>query len=112
MYFENVYQNAALAIFASIAVLYFTTQLFAISSKPYNMQGTYKKMILSVLIGIAIFVLSADKNNGVLLFTFFPLAILGANYIETIPQNWRVEANVFSVLLIGIASFVIQLMLL
>lgn len=111
MYFENVYQNVALAIFASIAVLYFITQLFAIPSKPYNMQSTYKKMILSVLIGIAIFVLSADKNNGVLLFTFFPLAILGANYIETIPQNWRVEANVFSVLLIGVVSFVVQLLL-
>ncbi|WP_060874405.1 DUF6427 family protein [Myroides odoratus] len=112
MYFDNVFQNIALAVFVSIALLYAVSQALAIKSKPYNMQNTYKKIILSFLIGAVIYVISADKSNGLLLFTFFPLAILGANYIESIPQRWRKEANVYSVFLIGVFFYLMQLFIL
>ncbi|EHQ42496.1 DUF6427 family protein [Myroides odoratus] len=112
MYFDNVYQNIALAVFVSIALLYAVSQALAIKSKPYNMQNTYKKIILSFLIGAVIYVVSAEKSNGLLLFTFFPLAILGANYIESIPQRWRKEANVYSVFCIGLFFYLMQLFIL
>lgn len=112
MYFDNVFQNIALAVFVSIALLYAVSQALAIKSKPYNMQNTYKKIILSFLIGAVIYVISADKSNGLLLFTFFPLAILGANYIESIPQRWRKEANVYSIFLIGVFFYLMQLFIL
>ncbi|MDM1043724.1 hypothetical protein HX004_00295 [Myroides sp. 1354] len=112
MYFENVFQNIALAVFVSIALLYAVSQALAIKSKPFNMQNTYKKIVLSFLIGAAIYVISADKSNGLLLFTFFPLAILGANYIEGIPQRWRKEANVYSIFLIGLFFYCMQLIIL
>lgn len=112
MYFENVFQNIALAVFVSIALLYAVSQALAIKSKPFNMQNTYKKIVLSFLIGAAIYVISADKSNGLLLFTFFPLAILGANYIESIPQRWRKEANVYSIFLIGLFFYCMQLIIL
>lgn len=112
MYFDNVYQNIALAVFVSIALLYAVSQALAIKSKPYNMQNTYKKIILSFLIGAVIYVVSAEKSKGLLLFTFFPLAILGANYIESIPQRWRKEANVYSVFCIGLFFYLMQLFIL
>lgn len=103
-YFNNVYQNIALAIFSSIAVLFFVSQVLALPSKPFNMQTSYKKIIITFLIGIAIYIFSADKNNGTLLFTFFPLSILGANYLENLPNKWMREV-VVSVIL-GIALFI------
>ena len=109
MYFENIYQNIALAVFVSIALLYSVSQALAIKTRPYNMQNTYKKIILSFLIGAGIYIVSADKSNGLLLFTFFPLAILGANYIESIPQKWRKEANVYSIFGIGVFFYLMQL---
>lgn len=112
MYFDNVFQNIALAVFVSIALLYAVSQALAIKSKPYNMQNTYKKIILSFLIGAVIYIISADKSNGLLLFTFFPLAILGANYIESIPQRWRKEANVYSIFVIGLFFYLMQLVIL
>lgn len=108
MYFDNVYQNIALAVFVSVSLLYAVSQSLSIKSKPYNMQNTYKKIILAFLIGVAIYVISADKSNGLLLFTFFPLAILGANYIESIPQKWRKEANVYSIFGIGLFFYLMQ----
>lgn len=112
MYFDNVYQNLALAVFVSIALLYSVSQALAIKSKPYNMQNTYKKIILSFLIGACIYVISSEKTNGLLLFTFFPLAILGANYIESIPQKWRKEANAYSIFFIGLFFYLVQLIIL
>lgn len=112
MYFDNVYQNIALAVFVSIALLYSVSQALAIKSKPYNMQNTYKKIILSFLIGACIYVISSEKTNGLLLFTFFPLAILGANYIESIPQKWRKEANAYSIFFIGLFFYLVQLIIL
>ncbi|MBB1150973.1 hypothetical protein H4K35_12770 [Myroides sp. NP-2] len=112
MYFDNVYQNIALAVFVSVCLLYAVSQALAIKSRPYNMQNTYKKIILSFLIGAAIYVISADKSNGLLVFTFFPLAILGANYIESIPQKWRKEANVYSIFGIGLYFYLMQLIIL
>ncbi|WP_158962019.1 DUF6427 family protein [Myroides fluvii] len=112
MYFDNIFQNIALAVFVSIALLYSVSQALAIKKKPYNMQNTYKKIILSFLIGAVIYIISADKSNGLLLFTFFPLSILGANYIESIPQRWRKEANVYSIFCIGVFFYLMQLFIL
>lgn len=112
MYFDNVFQNIALAVFVSIALLYSVSQALAIKTKPYNMQNTYKKIILSFLIGACIYVISSEKSNGLLLFTFFPLAILGANYIESIPQKWRKEANAYSIFFIGLFFYLVQLIIL
>lgn len=109
--FDNIFTNAALAIFTSIALLFFFAELIHFKKKQFNIQSSYKKVILSFLIAIAIYSVSTDKNNGSLLFVFFPLAIMGSNYIEIIPQNWRKEAIVYSVLAIALFFYFNQLML-
>ncbi|MEC4113253.1 DUF6427 family protein [Myroides pelagicus] len=111
MYFENTYQNIALAVFSSIAVLFFLSEAIDIKNKAYNMQSTYKKMILCFLIGVAIFVVSPEKSNGVLLFTFFPLAVLGTKHIEGIKQKWRKEIILTSIFLLGLFFYGAQLFL-
>lgn len=102
-YFENIYQNIALAAFSSFAVLFSITQILALPSKPLNMQASYKKVIYSFLIGVLVYVLSADKNNSFLAFTFAPLAIMGANYLESQENFWVREGVV--VLMTAVALF-------
>lgn len=102
-YFENIYQNIALAAFSSFAVLFSVTQILALPNKPLNMQASYKKVIYSFLIGVLVYVLSADKNNSFLAFTFAPLAIMGANYLESQDNFWVREGVV--ILITGVALF-------
>lgn len=109
--FDNLFINLSLAVFASIALLFFFAELIHFKKKQFNMQSSYKKVILSFVIAVAIYIVSSGKNEGSLLFTFFPLAILGSNYIEMVPQNWRKEAIVYSVLGIATFFFVSQLVL-
>lgn len=108
-YFENIYQNIALAIFSSIAVLFAVPYIFSISSKPLNLQSSHKKVLFSFLIGVAIYVLSDDKNNSFLAFTFAPLAIMGANYLENQDNKWFKEILLIVIVLIAISIFFLQL---
>jgi hypothetical protein len=108
-YFENIYQNIALAIFAAIAVLFAFPYSYSITSKPLNLQSSHKKILFSFFIGVAIYVLSAHKNNSFLAFTFAPLAVMGANYIESQENVWVKEIGLSLITGIAICLFVAQL---
>ncbi|HRB72223.1 MAG TPA: DUF6427 family protein [Flavobacterium sp.] len=109
-YFENIYQNIALAIFSSIAVLFFVTQLLALSNRPLNMQSSYKKILFSFVLGVGIYVLSASKNNSFLAFTFFPLAVMGTNFIESLDNKWVRESVMYSLIAISFFIFFAQVL--
>jgi hypothetical protein len=108
-YFENIYQNIALAIFSSIALLFFVSMIMTISTTPTNMQSSYKKIVFSFLLGLGIYVLSANKNNSCLLFCLAPLSIMGANLIENLENNLIKEITLYSLFFIGLFFFVMQL---
>lgn len=108
-YFENIYQNIALALFSSIAALFAFTQIISINSRPLNMQSSYKKIVFSFLIGVGIYVLSADKNNSFLAFSFAPLAIMGANYLESQENYWFKESLLSLIVLSALFIFFAQL---
>ncbi len=87
-YFENIYQRIALALFSSITALFAFSQFVSLPGKPLNMQASYKKIYFSFAIGVAIYVLSSGKNNSFLAFTFAPLSVMGANYLESQDNTW------------------------
>lgn len=108
-YFETIYQNIALAVFTSIAFLFFTNQLLTIGSKPLNMQSSYKKVFFSFLLGVLIYVLSADKNNSCLAFSFAPLAIMGANFVENLETKLLKEITLITLVVLALLFFVSSL---
>jgi len=108
-YFESIYQNIALALFSSVALLFFINMIFTLQGKPLNMKSSFKKLIFSFLLGIAIYVFSANKNNSCLLFSLAPLSIMGANFFEGIENNILKEVIFDVLLLLGIVFFVVSL---
>ncbi|CAM3563899.1 DUF6427 domain-containing protein [Flavobacterium gelidilacus] len=108
-YFENIYQNIALAVFSSVALLFFSTQITEVQNKPLNQQSTYKKILFAFLLGVLIYVLSDHKNNSYLIFSLAPLAILGANFIETIKTIWMKETTLYLLVFVSITMFLLQL---
>ena len=81
-YFTNNYQNIALSFFVVIALYFVSSMIFTLTNKPLILQASYKKMIFGFLIGVTIFLISPDKNNAMLLFTFMPLSVMGTTNIE------------------------------
>ena len=51
------------------------------------MQSSYKQVYFAFLLAVGIYVFSANKSNDLLLYTFAPLAILGANMFEKMENS-------------------------
>jgi hypothetical protein len=108
-YFDNLYQRMALALFTAISLFFFVSQIFDIPNKALNMQSSHKTILFSFLLGVGIYVLSSNKNNGSLAFCFAPLAIIGANLIEKIDNNWIKEIIVYALVICAIFFYIMQL---
>jgi hypothetical protein len=107
--FKNVYQNIALASFVSIAVLFFASQTIDYQNKPLNMQSSYKQVYFAFLLAVGIYVFSTNKSNDLLIYTFAPLAILGANMFEKMENSIYKEVSLYLLLGVGLFFFFVQL---
>lgn len=107
--FKNIYQNLALAIYAAIAFLFFASQLIDYQNKPLNMQSSYKQIYFSFVLAALIYLVSASKSNDMLIYSFAPLSILGANLFEKMEANKFKEGFLYLLFLIGIFFFIIDL---
>ena len=107
--FKNVYQNMALSIFVSISALFFASQTIDYQNKPLNMQSSYKQVYFAFLLAVGIYIFSANKSNDLLMYTFAPLAILGANMFEKMKNSIYKEVSLFLLLGVGLFFFFVQL---
>lgn len=106
---KTTFQNMALAAYVSISVLFFASQIIDYQNKPLNMQSSYKQVYFSFLIAIGIYALSMNKTNDMLIYSFAPLAILGANMFEKLENNKFKEASIYILFAIGFGLFIVQL---
>lgn len=102
-YFTNNYQNIALSFFVVTALYFLFSLVFSLTNKPLILQASYKKMIFGLLIGITVFLISPDKNNEMLVFTFMPLSVMCTTNIEYSQSKMYQEIVLF--LLIAGSSF-------
>lgn len=108
-YFQNDFQNIALSVFVVFVVFFGFSSVFTLTSKPLNMQASYKKIIFSLLIGGVIYFISPNKNNDVLIFTFFPLAIMATNFIENSQNKIQQEIVLAVSIILSFFCFFSQL---
>jgi hypothetical protein len=108
-YFENNFQNIALSLYVTIAIFFLASMVMTLSHRPLILNSSYKKLFAWFFIGIIIYIISPNKNNGLLLFTFAPLAILSSSHIEYIQIKWQKEIVLFLVMLCSFFGFFSQL---
>lgn len=102
-YFQNVYQNVAFATYVALALLFLVNMFLTLNSKPLNLQSSFKKIIVSFILGIVIFILSMNKNNSMLLFSLAPISIMGANYLQGV--QGKIIREIMLVLVVGLSLF-------
>lgn len=107
--FKNSYENMTLAAFVSISVLFFASQTIDYQNKPLNMQSSYKQIYFAFILSIGIYVFSANKSNDLLLYSFAPLSILGANMFEKMENSIYKEVSLYLLLGVGLFFFFAQL---
>lgn len=108
-YFTNKFQNIALSIYVAITALFLFTQIVSLPSKPLIHHNSYKKIIIACFIGFAVYLLSPDKSNSILIYTFMPLCVMATGYFEGTQINWTKEATAILVVGLSFLSFFLQL---
>ncbi|MBP6181237.1 DUF6427 family protein [Flavobacterium sp.] len=108
-YFTNNYQNAAFSIYATIALFFIVSMFATLSNKPQILHVSFKKIIASFFIGIVIFLISSNKSNDLLLFTFAPLAIMATSHIEIAQLKLKQEIVLFVFIACSLFAFFSQL---
>lgn len=108
-YFTNKYQNMAISIYATITALFLFSQIVTLPSKPLIHHNSYKKIIMAFFIGFIIYLVSPEKNNSILIYTFMPLAVMATSYFEGIKIKWTQEITAIIVVGLSFASFFMQL---
>ena len=108
-YFTNKFQNIAISIYAAITVLFLFSQIVALPSKPLIHHNSYKKIILAFFIGFVVYLVSPEKNNSILIYTFMPLAVMATSYFEGIKIKWSQEITAIIVIGLSFLSFFLQL---
>ena len=108
-YFTNNYQNGALSIYATVA-LFFVISIFAtLSNRPQLLHISFKKIIAYFFIGVLIFVVSPNKSNDLLIFTFVPMAIMATSHIEMAQLKLKQEMVLFVLIACSLFAFFSQL---
>ncbi len=108
-YFDNNFQNAALSIYATIALFFVVSLMMSLSNRPLILHASYKKIISAFFIGVIIYIVSPDKSNGLVIFTFAPLAIMATSHIEMAQIKWQKELILGVMILAGFFAFFLQL---
>ena len=108
-YFTNNYQNGALSIYATVALFFVISMFATISHRPLLLHTSFKKIIASFFIGVLIFVVSPNKSNDLLVFTFAPMAIMATSHIEIAQLKLKQEMVLFVLIACSLFAFFSQL---
>lgn len=108
-YFKNKYQNIAFSIYTVFMIFFIFPSIFSLTNKPLNLQASYKKVIFSAVFGIVIFLISTNKSNEILVFTFLPMAIMATNTIEYLQNRIQQEIILALSIICGFFCFFTQL---
>ena len=108
-YFTTNYQNAAFSIYATVALFFVVSMFSTLSSRPQLLITSYKKIIASFFIGVLIFIVSSNKSNDLLIFTFAPLAIMATSHIEMPQLRLNQELVLYVLIACSMFAFFTQL---
>lgn len=108
-YFTNNYQNGALSIYATVALFFLVSMFATLSNRPQLLHTSFKKIIASFFIGVLVYIISANKSNDLLVFTFAPLAILATSHIEIPQLKLKQEMVLFVLIACSLFAFFSQL---
>ena len=108
-YFKNNYQNLALSIYTMVAVFFIVSLVLVLPNKALNKKAAYKQTIFTYFIALLVYLLSTNKSNDILLFTFFPLSIIATSDVENFPYSKRTTIIFTIILLLALVTFSTQL---
>lgn len=108
-YFTNNIQNLALAVYLIMSIFFVFSMIFSLTNRPLVLQASFQKIVFGFFIGVVVFLISIAKSNAMLVFTFFPLAVMCTSNLEYSKSKLYQEIVLSLFIVAGFLSFFSQL---
>jgi hypothetical protein len=105
-YFKNKASSAALMIYGFLSLGLLGYFLISLSSKSLNLLSSNKLVVAAYIVAVAVFIISPEKSNALLLYSFFPFAILNTSFLEDYKEYWSKEAYVILFVVVAIIFYI------
>lgn len=108
-YFNNNYENVAFSIYVAVALFFVVSTVMTFTNRPQILHSSYKKVITYFFIAFAIFLISPNKSNDLLLFSIPALTIMASSYVEFIQQKLNREIIYYVLIACSLFTYFSQL---
>lgn len=108
-YFKNNYENGSFSIYVAVALFFIVSVLTTLSNRPQIVHTSYKKIVAYFFIAVAVYIISPDKNNDLLLFSIAPLTMMATSHVEYVKQKLNNEIVFYILTLCSLFTFFSQL---
>ncbi len=95
----------SLFVILSMIVLSLVFKFLNFTKTPLRKKSKYWIIIFTLITGIIIVILTAQKNGIELIFTIVPISILFSNFIEALQRKWVSEVMLWLILIAPIFSY-------
>jgi len=107
-YLTSMFNSFSLGVFLSLYLLILANQLMSMSSYLATLQNLVKLIILWLILGLVVYLLANDKHNGLLLYCFAPLSLIGSNFLTSLRKDWMLQFWVLVIFVLAIISLFIK----
>lgn len=97
----------AITVIMSLSIWALIFYMANLKKKQKAHKPMYILFIIAFLIGVAIIFVTPNKNGSEFLFVFSALAIVMANYLQSIKKNWLAELYIWPLILTSISVLVL-----
>ena len=95
----------SLFVILSMIVISLVFKFLNFTKTPLRKKSKYWIIIFTLITGIIIVILTAQKNGIELIFTIVPISILFSNFIEALQRKWVSEVMLWLILIAPIFSY-------
>ena len=95
----------SLFVILSMIVISLVFKFLNFTKTPLRKKSKYWIIIFTLITGIIIVILTAQKNGVELIFTIVPISILFSNFIEALQRKWLSEMMLWFILIAPIFSY-------
>lgn len=108
-YTNEIFYSLSLGILVFLLFLFLIFQTLYLGNYLATLQNSMKKVLILMIIGFMVYLFSADKNNGLLLYCIAPLSIVGSNFINKQNREWIKDFFLYILIISSIISFYLYL---
>jgi len=105
-YLQNKYLFPLLFVFILGVISIIPTTKKSLNAKQ-DFKATWNILIAQIVLSVIVVLVAPVKNGSEIIFLFFPLSILYANYIQDIEKYWIKESILIFTLLVYFAVYIV-----